>query len=238
MEIKVSYGSNTKLTEDEISQIIKTSKKYGNVKVEKWGIRFGAIDILTSVEIVLGYALVKALMKPIAEGYVKGFVNEPLFEKIGIRHRLAIKKEIKQIKNFLKAFYEVFIVKKTTESESIALVEYIEDCTLFVTLNSYQISEKLINNLAEALVKTFALVSLKIIDVEHPKVIQLYPNFESQEWDYLFVPTVNAFGKFIDRYYCFSEEKMHSIFSANDFIEKFQITDMDDYKFIINPRER
>jgi len=75
-----------------------------------------------------------------------------------------------------------------------------------------------------------------LIEIDDIKVVQLYPNFDKQEWDYLFIPTENAFGNYIDRYYCFSENRIYYIVSAIDFIEKFQITDLDEYKLIIYPR--
>jgi hypothetical protein len=226
------------LTQDEINQILFISQKYGRVEVEKWGIRGGAIDLVTYLEIVFGYSVVRAVTKPIVEGYLKGLMGETFFKNIGERHQLLFSDEIEHLKNYLKAFYDVFIAKKTMNTQSIAIVENVEDCMLYVTLNSHSVSEKLQNHLADALVRTFALISLKLIETTDPKVIQLYPNFDTQEWDYLFIPTINAFGKYIDRYYCFSENKIYSINSASEFIEKFQITDIDEYKLIINPKER
>jgi hypothetical protein len=236
MDIQIRYGSFTKLSEEEINQIIKFSQTQGHVSIHKWNHRSGAIDLLTYFELIFGYSFVKALTKPIIEGYLKGFVGESYFKGKGETHRLFIKNEVKQLKTYLTTFYDVFVSDKTTEMESIAIVENIGDCKLYVTLNSYRISDKLVNGLADALVRTFALISLKLIDIEDTKVVQLYPNFDKQEWDYLFIPTVKAFGNYIDRYYCFSENIIYYIDSAIDFIEKFQITDLDEYKLIIYPR--
>ena len=237
MEIQIRFGNRTKLTKEEINQIITISQKHGNVKVEKWDHRFSAIDIVTFLEVSLGGCVIAALNQTIIQGYIKGLVGESFFKNAGEKHRLLLKNEIEPIINYLKAFYDIFVVKKNTEPESIALVEMIEDCTLYVTLNPSRTSEKLANSLAEALVKTYALISLKLIEVDNPRIIQLYPDFDKQEWDYLFIPTINAFGKYIDKYYCFSENKICNINSANDFIEKFKITDIDEYKLIISPKK-
>lgn len=235
MEIIIRYGNNAELTEEEINLIIATSEKYGNVNVEKWGVRFGSIDIVPILEVILGAGIIKEIVQPIVREYVNGLINKSFFKGIGEKHRLLIIDKIVHIKNYFTAFYNVFIAKKTFTSKAIALVENIDDCILYVTLNDSKMSEKLLENLADALVRTYALVSLRLIEIEQPKVIQLYPNFDTQEWDFLFIPTVNAFGKYVDRYYCFSNNQISQIENADDFIKKFKITDIDEYKFIINP---
>lgn len=237
MDIKISYSSSTNLTEEEINCIISVSQKFGQVSVDKWSTRNGAIDLAIALEIIFGIPIVQAVMKPVIEGYLKGLIGESYFKGIGERHQTMLKDEVVQIKNYLTAFYDVFIAKKVEKERTIAIVVYIDDCQLYVTLDSYRTSQILIDSLAEALVNTFALISLKLIEVEEPKVIQLYPDFDNQKWDYLFIPTVKAFGNFIDKYYRFSENKIYYIENAIEFIDKFKITNMDSFKLIITPRQ-
>lgn len=236
MDIQIKYGAQTFLDETEINDVLELSKKYGSVEVTKWGHRAGAIDIVTFLELTISSALFRGLTKPIIEGYLKGLANESYFKDIGEQHRVAIKNEITGIKNYLTAFYQVFIRKYKDTDKSIAIVERIDNCTIYVVLNNEKVTEKLIDNLADALVKTCFYVALKLIAIEEPYVIQLYPNFSTQTWDYLLTPTIQGFGKYIDRYYDFKDNQFYEINSAGEFIEKFSVDDMDDYTFIVSAK--
>ncbi len=91
MDIQIRYGSFTKLSEEEINQIITFSQTHGNVSIHKWHHRNGAIDLLTYLEFIFGSQFVLALTKPIIEGYLKGFIGESYFKGKGETHRLFIK---------------------------------------------------------------------------------------------------------------------------------------------------
>jgi hypothetical protein len=95
----------------------------------------------------------------------------------------------------------------------------------------------LIEKLPEAIVRTYSLVTLRLIDVQEPRIIQLYPDFEKQTWEFLLIPTANAFGKYIDRYYSFTENQTYLLKSVEEFNSKFSITEFDEYKLLINPRQ-
>jgi len=237
MNIQLRYGSKSNLTQAEIDDIIIFSKKYGQVNTETWGIRSGAIDLVTFLQVTFGSAFIRAVTKPIIDGYLKGLINENYFKGLGEQHKEIVQNEFAGFKNYLIAFYKVFISKKQTENNAISVIEDIDDCRLYIVLNSYRATETLIQNLAEAVVRTYALVTLKLLDIQKPKIIQLYPDFENQQWEYLFLPTTSAFGNYIDRYYSFSQDKIFNIESAEQFISIFSITDFDDYKFIVNPRQ-
>jgi hypothetical protein len=236
MDIQIKYGGQTFLNDNEINELLEFSKKFGSVKLSKWGHRSGAIDIVTFLELTISSAIFQSLTKPIIEGYLKGLANESYFKDKGEQHRVAIKNEILGIKNYLNAFYQVFVRKYQYTDKSIAIVETIDNCTIYVVLNNEKVTEKLVDNLADALVKTCSYVALKLIDVSEPYVIQLYPNFSTQTWDYLFIPTIQGFGKYIDRYYDFKNNQFYEINSAEEFIEKFSVDDMDDYKFIVSAK--
>lgn len=236
MDIQIRYGTNTSLGATEINEVLELTKKHGSVEVSRWDIRAGAIDIVTFFELTICSALFRSLTKPIIEGYLKGLTNESYFKDKGEQHRFVLKNEIISIKSYLNAFYQVFIRKYQDTDKSIAIVERIDNCTIYVVINSKKVTEKLINNLAEALVKTCSYIALKLIDIEESCVVQLYPNFSTQTWDYLFAPTIQAFGKYIDRYYDFKDNQFYEIDSAKEFIEKFNIDNIDDYKFVVSAK--
>ena len=106
----------------------------------------------------------------------------------------------------------------------------------YAVLNHKKSTKKLIERLPDALVRAVGEISLNRIPIEHPNVIQLYPNFETESWDYLFMPTVSAFGNYIDRYFDFRTNQMITINSREEFYKKFEIDDEDIYKFIISAR--
>lgn len=236
MKILIRYGSNTRLSEDVIDIVISTTKKYGEVKLEKWGSKSGALDFVSVLELSFVSSVFTQFTKPIIEGYIKGLVNENYFKSLGEKNRIAITASLIEIKNYLSTLYKVFILEKKSDAEAIALVEQIGHVTLYVALNGENVTAKLIDNLGEALVKTYGYVSLGYLNIEVPYVIQLFPNFDTDTWDYLFIPTVEAFGNYVNRYFHFKDNKYHFIYSAEEFIEKFETADFDDYKYIISAK--
>jgi hypothetical protein len=236
MRILIRYSSNTNLSECDIELILSTTKKYGEVKLEKWGTKSGVLDFVSVLELSFVSSVFAQFTKPIIEGYIKGLVNENYFKNLGEKNRIAITASVIEIKNYLSAFYEVFILEKKSDTKAIALIEQIGNVTLYVALNGENVTAKLIDNLGEALVKTYGYVSLGYLNIEAPYVIQLFPNFDTDTWDYLFVPTVEAFGNYINRYFNFNDNKYHFIYSAEEFIEKFETANLDDYKYIISAK--
>lgn len=236
MKILIRYGLDTKLSNEEIDTVVTLSENHGNVLVERWGSRNAAIDIVTFLEISAVSSLFSVLTKPIVEGYLKGLVNEDYFKNLGRNNRNEIIHFVNEMKYFLSAFYEVFVVSKKLQNEAIALVEKIGNVTLYVALNSEKVTRELSINLGEALVKTIGYILLGYLKLDEPYVVQLYPNFETNTWDYVFAPTTEAFGNFVNRYFDFKDNQFHIIESAENFIEKFQISDLDEYKFIISAK--
>lgn len=236
MDILLRYGANTKLTDSEVYDITTLTKEHGNLHTEEWWTRSGAIDIVTYLEIIFGSSIFRAITKPIIEGYFKGLIDEDYFKGVGKLHKKFIQSDIEYLKNYLVAFYKVFISKKQEDRDAIAIIENIEDVTLYAILNAYKSNLYLTESLAEAIVKTYALVTLKLIDIQEPKIIQLYPDFNKNTWDYLFIPSTNAFGKFIDRYYSFSRNEIFTIETIEGFISIFEVQDLDEYKYLINPK--
>lgn len=232
MDIQINYGSKTKLTEEEIEQITTVSNRYGNVQIKKWGSRSGAIDLITTVEIFF----LSFVAKPILDGFFKGLFGEAYFKNLGESVREGVAKEIEDFKSYLTSLFQVFISQKLNDEDAIAIVEQIEGVVYYAVLNHNKATEKLIAELPEALVRAIGEVSLKRINVTEPFTVQLYPNFESETWDYLFIPTVDGYGDYINRYYDFSLRQTISISTREEFYNTFNIDERDTYKQIISAK--
>jgi len=82
-----------------------------------------------------------------------------------------------------------------------------------------------------------ALMFLNQYELPELKICQLYFDLRSRTWKYLFIPTSYGFGRWIDRYVDLDDEEIHIVSSQEEFIELFNLSSVDKYKFIINPYE-
>jgi hypothetical protein len=228
MKVKIRYGSGIDLTEEELNEIISFSEKYGEIETKQWGIRAGAIDLVTFLEL--------GVFKFILDGFLKGFIDEEYFKKLGITTRQALFNEVDYFKKYLIAFYKVFISKKLSNHSAISIVEHIDGVVYFAVLNHKKSTENLISRLPNAFVRAVGEISLHRIPIENSFTVQLYPNFETETWDYLFIPTMSAFGNYIDRYYDFKLKKIVELHSREEFYQKFELDEDDIYKCIISAK--
>ncbi|MCF6404081.1 hypothetical protein L3C95_14400 [Chitinophaga filiformis] len=233
MDVKIVYANDLNITETEIAEITKLSEEYGHLDIKKrTGIRSSALDLVTLLE----FSIVSGIGKIIRDAYLKGLLDENYIKSLGENTRKHASSSLKAISNYFSAFYKVFISKKVQTGKAIAFIEQFEGYSIYVVLNEYRSTQKLVDNLAEALVKLCSMISLKQIEIDPPHILQLYPDYSTETWEYVFAPSTQAYGKFIDRYFSFREESFHSINSAEEFINKFQITDFDEFKFIISAK--
>jgi hypothetical protein len=221
MRITITFTGN-ELTEQEIEQVISLSREYGNVEVQKRGQGNSSLDLIDYIGIKL------------AEGFLKGLLGEDYLKQFGKSVLDTVIREIGALNNYYHSFYKVFIKNQASNPKSISIREEFEGYNIYAVLNGSQMTEKLSKNLADAIVKTFALISSKDLIAEHPKILQLYPNFSTETWDYVFAPTTQAYGKFIDRYYDLKDNQYYFVTSAEEFIDLFNISNLDEYKFIIS----
>jgi hypothetical protein len=94
---------------------------------------------------------------------------------------------------------------------------------------------ELISSLPFAMAKVVREIVINGLPEDNPKIVQLFPNFEANSWDYLFVPSVRAFGQgFIDRYLDLRDGKYYIIYSFEEFQDRFSPHDRDIFKFLIS----
>ena len=228
MNIKFTYRKSLDFSEQEKDFLENKSTSFGQVEIKTYSSRSGALDLVSIVETTLSFALLTNL-----QAFIKGFIGEDWFKELGVKARSELESELKQAKNFLKAFYDVFIKDKQKLQEAFVISETIGEVTLFVVINHCNMTDELLDKLPKALVDTYGKISLGHIEIES-KICQLYPDFKNSEWRYLFAPTFSAFGNYVDQYYDFKFNKMVQINSKEEFIEKFELIEEDKYKLIIN----
>jgi hypothetical protein len=214
-----------------LKEIHDISEKFGSVEEESWGLKVGAIDLVSILEFVGVFVSMKAI-----DGFVEGLIGKDWFEQLGKKTKTALSSALTEFSEYLSELFKRVISKNKKRLGAIVVIEQIQDVELYAVLNYAGMTKSLISSLPYAIAEVARLVILHKISVEHPKVIQLYPNFETDTWDFLFAPSTRAFGMFIDRYIDLRDGKVHIIKSPKEFIKKFAYSDRDIFKFLITPQ--
>lgn len=228
MYIKFAYKNTTVFSEQEEEFLFRDSKIFGWVETKKYSSRFGVTDLISIIETSLTFIILTNI-----RAFAKGFIGEDWFKRLGEKARREVEHEINQAQEFIKAYYNVFIRNKANEQEAHVFSMNIDDVILYVVINHYYMSDLLLYRLPKSLVDIYGRVYLGYIDVES-KCCQLYPDFENNQWRYLFIPTNNAFGNYVDRFYDRNTNEIVQLKSKQDFLERFNLIDEDKYKLIIN----
>ena len=105
---------------------------------------------------------------------------------------------------------------------------------IYVVLNHKNISPTLLEKLPRAVVAAIRYLH-ENPPLEGAICFQLYYDVLSQNWIYLFAPTTQSFGHYIDRYIDLQTQQIKLVSSRSEFIELFQPTSEDELKFIISP---
>jgi hypothetical protein len=227
--IHIEYGSKGDISQELLGEIRDLARKHGELAERRWGRRAGAIDLVTVLEVIGVFAGMKIL-----DGLVEGLVGKDIFVEIGKKLRKGVLESADLYRLFLLDFFKNIVSRNKNRYGAFVLVEHINDFTLYVVLNNMRMSEKLIEKLPEAI--ALSVIAAANIDIEdHPRVLQLYPNFETDTWDYLLMPSTQAFGKYIDRYFDLKQRSLEYLKSPDDFIVKFCPDDKDDFKFLVSP---
>ncbi len=118
--------------------------------------------------------------------------------------------------------------------EAFAYVDYYKGIPIYAVLNHLRSSKELISKLGETYLKVHSIMPR--LEQELPdKIItaQIYPDFDCEEWRYLFIPTEKGFLNHMDRIYDLRKNEVINIASNKEFIERFKPEIDDKYKFIV-----
>lgn len=229
MNIRFIYREKIFLTESEKEFIFREAKRFGTVEIKTFTTKFGSSDLVSIIETTLTFMVLTSI-----QAFAKGFFGEDWLKNLGQSTRNELVSEIIRAQSFIKAYYEVFVKNKKNKQEAFLISESIGEVTLYVVINHFKMSERLLDKLPQALVDTYGKISLGYIHVES-NTCQLFPDFENDEWRYLFNPTYQGFGNFVDKYFDLRENRQYKINSKSEFINRFNLISEDKYKLIINP---
>ncbi len=230
MQIIIEYGSDERLSSELLEEVRTISRKYGDLSEKTWGMRVGAIDLVTILQIVGVFVAMKAI-----DGFVEGLIGKDWFTKLGSKTRNIVSVKLREFSNYLSELFDKVIKSNRDRYGAIVVIEYINDVTLYAVLNHKRMNAELISSLPFAIAKVAREIMINGLPEDNPKVAQLFPNFEIDSWDYLFVPSVRVFGQFIDRYLDLRDGQYYTVHSSEEFKARFSSHDRDILKFLITP---
>ncbi|MBD1916263.1 MULTISPECIES: hypothetical protein [Cyanophyceae] len=250
----ISYQQSS-VDEKTLENLRQTSFRFGPLEERSYDSKSGAIDLGGIVTFGLGGLMTLTaatfVRQPINE-FMNGFWNELLgegfFKSKGadaaefikmIAPRIARTQKLK-IDYYLYELFQTVVFNQLDNQGAYEIYQEVDVngkyITFFVVLNHYDMTTDLILNLSDSFLKAVAYLRNHGIPNDNPGIVQLYPDWESCTWRYLFIPSNNAFGKFIDTYIDLTDGKIYSINSPRDFVERFNVKPQDKFKLIISPR--
>ncbi|MEZ2369252.1 hypothetical protein [Bacillus sp. RCC_6_1] len=223
--MKIYYDNEVDFeTLKTLESIMKTNGD--TIKIETYGNRKGALDLITSIEL-FGILFATKMVTKITDGFVEGLINKEYFNQLGEKVR-------DNLSNKLSKLYTKIVSNYKDKKQAIVIKEYYNNTCIFAVINHYEMTPILLSKLPLAFTHTFNLIEDNKIPNDSLGIIQLFPNFEEEEWNYAFIPTINAYGNYIDRYYDFNEDCIYRLSSAEEFIVKFNPNQLDSNKYMID----
>lgn len=237
----ITYSYHGK-NESDLEGLINLFENAVGGKRQPYGIRAGAIDLLTFFDIVIPFTAGVALT-PLVKKYFEGLLNADELKNLGEKHRLElanwydkigsnIKKLISPVAHSPKAVLPRYTFQGSEKAAALR-VDFGEiEC--FIVLNHTAINDELISKIPETITSIIHnLMSFGLPEETH--VLQLYYDRKNREWRYLFMPTTNGFGNYIDRYVDLKTGELVHLNAPEDFVKTFFPDIQDRYKFLINP---
>ena len=226
----IEYGSNKRVSSEILEKVRTISSKHGALSERAWGGRAGAIDLVSVLEIVGVFMAMKAI-----DGFTEGLIGKDWFAKKGSQTSNIVSVKLREFSDYLLELFDKVIRDNRDRYGAIVVIEYINDVALHVVLNHKRMNTELISSLPFAIAKVTKEIMINGLPADNPKVVQLFPNFQTDSWDYLFVPSVRTFGQFIDRYLDLRDGQYHTIHSSKEFKTLFPFDERDIFKFLITP---
>lgn len=229
MNFQIKYSSNSEIAKKTVDELEVISNKYGNVQINSWSHRAGLIDLVTIIEIAIGWYILEA-----AKNYAGGFIGLDWFNKMGQESRNIVVFQLEYFRSFLRDIFNKKIISNDhTEERAVSIVTEINDTKLYVVLNHPKINQRLVNTLPEGIAQAICYIENNNLGNDFVNICQLYPNFDESSWNYLFIPSSEALGNYVDRYINLKSGKMYGINSSKNFIDRFKIDEDDICKLII-----
>jgi hypothetical protein len=207
-----------------------------------WGIRAGAIDLVTFLEFVIIF-VASATFGEILKNYLAGLVGAEKTKKLGEHHQEIILKWLGDVKESLHQlissvkhrFHEGLRASRFEGMEKpIAIRIGLGQLECYIVLNGQNVSDDALDNLPGAVTKMMQFVAESGL----PKdaiALQLCLDPNSNEWRYLLAPSPQAVSKFVDRVIDLSTGQILILHSREEFIKLLGATKTEGIKFLIDP---
>ena len=181
-------------------QIRELKSVFPDFKVEtyQWGIRWGAIDLVTVLEIAVGFALAK---------YFAGF-----FSEAGKKTWELVARKFSQ-----------FVDKNNKSKEVIAFIFYIDNIPIYLVDRFHESGEMELSiiEVPSVLMKVEEFLKNNGIP-DNVELMQVFQDPYSRKWKYLLMPTFpDAFGGFVDRVLDLYTFQMDYPQNHQEFIKKY-----------------
>jgi hypothetical protein len=205
--------------------------------------RKGSIVLDTATLEVTVFVGTGGAKDPILERYCRGALRAPQLETLSTTDRRTVTHWHDAMHKGLTSFGTTLVENArqigphlTGEGQERAVALLIRAGTLacYVVLNHAGASEGVVDRIPA----TLPGVVKYMLEAEIPEdatVMQLYFDRMARSWPYLLMPTTAGFGRFIDRYADLREQKVHTLPSADAFVERFEPAPADALKFLVNP---
>ena len=203
----------------------------------------GVFDLVTFLSISVTFVVIPHILTPVVSKYLEGLLDFDTVKDLGKAHREQIAKWFRrigiEIHGLVRAIQEKQIStgKSFTfqkKKEALALEISTKFGSIYIVLNHKHISPTLLENLPRAVVKAIRYLH-ENPPLEQAIGFQLYYDALSQDWIYLFAPTTQGFGYYVDRYIDLRTQQIKLISSRSEFIKLFQPASEDELKFLISP---
>jgi len=207
-----------------------------------YGSRCGAIDLVTFLEVCLTWAVGTALAQ-LFKKYSEGLLDADAIKSLGKTHRAELKAWYSVVEEKVNAVVTA-AERVCTITPRLNLDNYEKclairfglagDATCWVVLNHSRMTSAMLRRIPLAVVSALRH-SIEVGLPDDTRAAQLYYDLKSESWPYLFTPTVNGFGNFVDRYINLQTGEVHTLSDADEFLNVFQPDDDERFQLIISP---
>jgi len=225
----IKYKITNRDDQEYLDNLKNFVNEFDDIKLQKFGVRVGALDLLTCIEIFGLFFLMKAL-----NPFFSGVVNEDYFKSLGLKFNNILTSSKEEKEKIFKQLYEKITSKQKIKQQAIVAEEFLGEFNIKIVLNHAIMNFELFSNITGILDILSSLIDEGVFSICEIKVLQIYPSEDLKTWDYVLCPTISAFGRYVDRVYKISKRDFIYFNSSHEFKDYFNLKNSEKYKFLIS----
>ncbi len=238
-EIKYVYGQTEEAHLE--SFLASLQERLGGQRTPYFA-RGGAVDIVSLLELLVVFTAGISI-KPVLQKYFEGLLNADGMKALGEKHRKEVtdwfhvlEKDLADIVSSIHLSLGLLHTSLTYDGNEEAIVLEIPTYSgpLYVVLNHKELTPQLVKNLPKGIITAVQFLCENSFP-DKAVAFQLYFETKSHQWVYLFAPTVNGFGDYINRYVDLRDAEIRHLASQSAFIHMFDPAPEDSLKFLVSP---